>query len=201
MTLRRKLKFTGSAQYWKDRYYRGGDSGAGSYGHLAAFKAHTINQFVKDHDVKSVVEFGCGDGHQLSLARYPHYVGYDVSPHAIRLCRERFQHDKSKWFSLTDQFLHRYHADLALSLDVIYHLVEDSVYHEYMHRLFDSAEKYVIIYSSNHADNEGRADHVWHRKFTDWILENKPDWSILGVVANAYPEDSVSNFYFYGRAL
>ena len=37
-------------------------------------------------------------------------------------------------------------AELALSLDVIYHLVEDTVYESYMGQLFDSATKYVIVY-------------------------------------------------------
>lgn len=40
-------------------------------------------------------------------------------------------------------------ADLTLSLDVIYHLIEDNVFFTYMDRLFDSSTKFVIIYSLN----------------------------------------------------
>ena len=43
-----------------------------------------------------MVEFGCGDGNQLSLAQYPRYVGLDVSRTAIGLCQRRFAKDPAK---------------------------------------------------------------------------------------------------------
>ena len=64
-----------SAQYWRDRYRSGGNSGAGSYGRLADFKAEIVNAFVREHDVASVIEFGSGDGAQLALADYPTLSG------------------------------------------------------------------------------------------------------------------------------
>lgn len=39
-----------------------------------------------------------------------------------------------------------------MSLDVIYHLIEDEIYNKYMNNLFMAAEKYVFIYSSNFTD-------------------------------------------------
>lgn len=36
-------KWTGSTDYWKNRYLEGGNSGAGSYNNLAQFKAEVIN--------------------------------------------------------------------------------------------------------------------------------------------------------------
>lgn len=58
-----KLKrFQGSEEYWIRRYNKGRKSGAGSYGHLAAFKAGILNRFVRENEVKSVIEYGCGDG-------------------------------------------------------------------------------------------------------------------------------------------
>ena len=94
------LIFPGSQAYWEGRYAGGGTSGAGSYGALAEFKAELLNAFVKDKSVKSVIEFGCGDGHQLSLASYPKYIGLDVSKTAIELCTERFRDDSDKRFAL-----------------------------------------------------------------------------------------------------
>ena len=76
------LAFRHSAQYWDDRYRLAGNSGAGSYGRLADFKANVLNEFVAREKIASVVEFGCGDGNQLSLSRYPRYTGFDVSEHA-----------------------------------------------------------------------------------------------------------------------
>jgi hypothetical protein len=43
----------------------------GSYGKFAAFKAEVLNAFVQEMRVDTVIEFGCGDGNQLTLARYP----------------------------------------------------------------------------------------------------------------------------------
>ena len=68
---RQRLRFTGSASYWEHRYAYGGNSGAGSYGSTACAKADLLNSFLKDERLLSVIEFGCGDGHQLSLADYP----------------------------------------------------------------------------------------------------------------------------------
>lgn len=60
--------------------------------------------------------------------------------------------------------------ELSLSLDVIYHLVEDKVYEKYMHDLFSLASRYVIIYAW---DTEERKNyHVRHRNFSKWIRNN-----------------------------
>jgi hypothetical protein len=96
--LRQQVAFRGSATYWEQNYARGGTSGPGSYGHLALGKAAFLNTFVREHDVRSVIEFGCGDGAQLSLADYPSYVGLEVSRSAIARCRHPFAGDAAKSF-------------------------------------------------------------------------------------------------------
>ena len=88
-----------------------------------------------------MIEFGCGDGNQLSLAEYPSYIGLDVSRTAIGLCQRRFSGDPAKSFFLYDGtcFTDRagvFAADLALSLDVVYHLTEDAVFETYLRHLF-----------------------------------------------------------------
>jgi hypothetical protein len=142
--------FPGSAAYWENRYSAGGTSGAGSYGKLAEFKASVLNRFVAEKQITSVIEFGCGDGNQLLYAMYPRYIGLDVARKAIRLCREKFQNDVTKSFFLYDPecFVDRagvLHADLALSLDVLFHLVEDEVFTRYMELLFQAGQRFVII--------------------------------------------------------
>lgn len=136
--------FAGSAQYWERRYVRGGDSGSGSYGKLAKFKADVLNQFVARHNVQNVIEFGCGDGNQLQLAHYSQYLGFDISPTAVARCRERFRNDPHKSFRLMSEYAGE-QGDLSLSLDVIYHLVEDEVFEDYMRTLFAASRRYVII--------------------------------------------------------
>ena len=38
-----------SKKFWNERYLNGGNSGSGSYNHLAHFKANVINQFIKNN--------------------------------------------------------------------------------------------------------------------------------------------------------
>lgn len=194
-----------SKAYWNKRYMAGRRSGAGSYGKLAEFKAEVIGTFVRENGITSVIEYGCGDGNQLRLSNYPRYLGFDVSEKAISICKELFEHDQTKSFKILDEYQGK-KADLVLSLDVIYHLIEDSVFTDHMSKLFDSATKFVIIYSSDTDDNEeNRHLHVRHRKFTKWIKRNLKDWTLEKRIPNRYPHErrsdagSFSDFYIYRR--
>ena len=69
--------------YWNKRYRRGGNSGAGSYNHLAEFKSDVINSIIKKFELFSMVEFGCGDGNQLAGFLVESYTGFDLSSKAI----------------------------------------------------------------------------------------------------------------------
>lgn len=195
-----------SASYWNDRYSRGGTSGKGSYGDLAEFKAEVINDFVENNYVETVIEFGSGDGNQVSLMRYDRYVGFDVSLESIKICRGMFEGDVSKRFELYDDYQGE-RADLSLSLDVIYHLVEDSVYKDYMEKLFYSSDRFVIIYSSN-VESDSVAltlPHVKHRKFSSWVEHNFPEWRLVKYIPNKYPysngdgEGSFADFFIYSK--
>jgi SAM-dependent methyltransferase len=197
-------RFRGSSSYWETRYRRGGTSGAGSFGRLAEFKAQTLNAFVERASIRSVIEFGCGDGSQLTFARYQSYVGIDVAKSSISSCRRRFAGDPTKAFYLARQMpagLGRF--DLVLSLDVIYHLVEDEAFEAYMHSLFAHAGRFVTIYSSNKVELSD-APHIRHRRFTSWIEAHKPEWCQTGFIPNIYPFDkarlddtSFADFYFF----
>jgi SAM-dependent methyltransferase len=203
--LRPERRFTDSNSYWESRYASGRDSGAGSYNRLAQFKASVINSFVEENQVADVIEFGCGDGAQLRLANYQRYIGVDVSSQAIALCRKRFSGDATKTFYSTSDLPVDAAADLALSLDVVYHLVEDEVFERYMRQLFECARQFVIIYSSNE-DRDGQAPHVRHREFTRWVSENAPQSRLMGVVKNKFPYDpeyphktSFADFYIFQK--
>jgi len=195
--------FNGSKNYWQKRYEKGGNSGDGSYGNLAAFKARILNQFVADNNISTIIEYGCGDGNQLKQAEYPAYVGFDVSPNAIDLCNNLFAGDETKQFKLVDDYDGE-RAQLTLSLDVIYHLVEDPVFQCYMELLFDSSDQFVIIYSSDTDNNPKlRPLHVRHRAFSKWIAANRPNWKQIEKIENEFyaeknvPGESFANFYIY----
>lgn len=192
-------KFQDSATYWEKRYAAGGDSGKGSYGDLAKFKAEVLNDFVERNKIKKVMEFGCGDGNQLKLATYPRYVGFDVSMTAVNNCRKLFIDDRTKRFELVGDYDGE-KAELVLSLDVIYHLVEDDVYEQYMRRLFSSSEKFVIIYSNDvDEDPEMGKAHVHSRKFSKWINEKAQDWELKEKILNRHREASAADFFVYEK--
>jgi SAM-dependent methyltransferase len=201
--LRQRVLFRCSATYWEQNYARGGTSGPGSYGCLAEGKAAFLNEFVREHGVRSVIEFGCGDGHQLSLANYPRYVGLDVSPAAIRMCERRFAGDATMSFFRYDGacFVDRggwFSADLAISLDVIYHLVEDAVFEAHMRHLFGAAQRFVIIYATD-TRMGGTAPHVRHRHFSPWVSSHSPQWRLVQVVPGPNSGPGRADFFIYQR--
>jgi SAM-dependent methyltransferase len=201
--LRQRLAYGDSASFWERNYARGATSGSGSYGALAEGKGRFLNTLVREQAVGSVIEFGCGDGNQLSLADYPRYVGLDVSRSAIGLCQRRFAADPAKSFFLYDGtcFTDRagvFTADLALSLDVLYHLTEDRVFETYLTHLFAAGRRLVVIYSTNE-EMGGTAPHVRHRYFTSWIEANCPGWALTGVSRGPSAERARADFFVYER--
>jgi len=201
--LRQQLAYSDSARYWEWNYARGATSGSGSYGALAEGKSRFLNTLVREHAVRSVIEFGCGDGNQLALADYPHYVGLDVSRSAIALCQRRFAADPAKSFFLYDGmcFTDRtgtFTADLALSLDVVYHLTEDTVFETYLTHLFAAGQRLVVIYSTNQEISD-TAPHVRHRHFTPWVEANCPGWALTGVTQGPNADQARADFFVYER--
>ncbi len=191
-----------SAAYWEDRYRQGRTSGSGSRGRLAAFKADFIDRFIVGNRVDDMVDMGCGDGVLLSMLRVPSYVGIDVSPTSLAHCRQRFPEHRFVHFDVIDLVAP---ADLAVSIDVVFHLVEDEAYIRHMQALFDHARRFVLIYSSN-VEAGRQAPHIRHRRFSDDVAGTLPAWRLVAHVPNVYPFDpadpdatSFADFFVYAR--
>lgn len=202
--LRQRLAYSDSATFWEQNYSQGLTSGTGSYGGLADGKRQFLNDLVRQRAVRSVIEFGCGDGNQLSLAEYPSYVGLDVSRTAIGLCQSRFAGDPSKSFFLYDGtcFTDRagvFSADLAMSLDVVYHLTEDATFEAYLTHLFAAGRRFVVVYSTN-MEKTGTPPHVRHRHFTPWVEANCPGWSLASVTRGPNTERARADFFVFERS-
>jgi 2-polyprenyl-3-methyl-5-hydroxy-6-metoxy-1,4-benzoquinol methylase len=202
-TIGRYRSMPHTSKFWEKRYAEGGNSGPGSYGRLAQFKADFINAFIEDNSIKTVIEFGCGDGNQLLQANYQSYIGFDVSQTAIDLCKKRFADDGSKVFYMLQEFAGQ-RADVTLSLDVIYHLVEEDVFERHMKALFKAAYRFVVIYSSNKDQDPTQSyTYIRHRKFTRWIEENIKGWRLKKHLPNPYPfkddfqSESFADFYIF----
>ncbi|MER7433906.1 class I SAM-dependent methyltransferase [Pseudonocardia alni] len=204
MELRRRLRFPGTETYWDRRYEAGGSSGAGSYGPQAEWKARVVNGWVAEREVTSVVDLGCGDGNQLALAEYPRYLGLDLSAAAVRLCIRRFADDPTKSFLSYDPGSSAdpagwLRADMSLSMEVLFHLVDDGMFEDYLARLFDSADRYVVVCSSDRADLT-QGPHERHRPFTPWVERNRLGWTIEERVDPPSDIALVSSLYLFRRS-
>ncbi len=191
------VAFQSSHQYWNARYAGGGDSGEGSYGALARYKSSFINRYIATHRIGSVIEFGCGDGNQASHLVVERFTGVDISLHCVESCRKKLA--RPGWrFLLLDDYIARPEPseyDCALSLDVIYHLIEDQVYNDYLDRLFDASRAHVLIYSSNFSSYDARMPHIRHRMVVDDVAARFPGWELAGNETNPFAKDIDSPDY------
>ena len=171
-----------SKKYWNDRHIKTRRTSVTRYNQLSIFKAKIINNFIGSNNIKSIIDYGSGDGNQVKLINTENrlYTGIDVSSFIISKCNMIFKDDPTKTFIHTDDMDHPDHeldAELVLSSGVLYHLVEDDVYEQYMNRLFRMSNKYVIIYAPNLYHNE--AIHVNNREFIEYIFDKFKNFHLI----------------------
>lgn len=187
-------------RYWDERYRRNRTSGEGSEGQKAVAKAQRINDLIRVEDVESIIDWGVGDGTVLSMidSSVP-YLGVDIAPITIQRLQEHYRQTRyRKWprmFKLADQaWLDADAADLAMSLDVIFHCVEHGEYQLHLLRVFTSAQRLVLIHSSDH-DGGRTARHVRWRRWTSDVAALFPQWTLV-----ERPSDPRAiGFYLYRR--
>lgn len=193
--------------YWNKRHSgRRMGSGDGSRGALGDYKAGIVASIIDELRIKSVTDYGCGEGLWLErlagmLTREVSYYGFDVSESAVEQCRERLRGRCFVYFSVltADSDIPVVVSDMAMSIDVIYHLVDDYEYAAYMRRLFASAWRYVLIYSSNE-ERKGGLPHMRPRRFTDWVDAHAREWTLERMIDNPHKPATLSDFYLYKKA-
>lgn len=79
-------------------------------------------------------------------------------------------------------------ADLSISLDVIFHLVEDEIFEKYMFDLFKFSTSYVIIYAWD--VDEEKKYHIRQRNYSKWIKKNIHSFHLKKHIIS----DQVNNF-------
>lgn len=164
-------------QYWDNRYKSGGNSGKGSYGVYKTYKSKVINKIIKEYKIQSVTDFGCGDGNQINDIKPPKYVGLDIAPSSVNICKKKYNLDTTKSFYVYDHTTYKktYPSEMSMSIDVMYHIFEDNIYHKYISDIFENSSRFVLIYSTNF-DEKYNGVHVKNREFTkhtpdDWVLK------------------------------
>lgn len=190
--------------YWENTYKNGGNSGAGSYGMLAEFKAEVINRIIALHKLTRVIEFGCGDGNQLSYMDYKKYLGLDVSASSIQMCAKRFASDPSKSFMLYNpgSFLNQgfIEADLAVCLDVLYHITNEEDYISTLRDLFSVSADWVIIYTRiTNAHSTSGVETIQDRNIFDYLAAF-PEYKVEEIIPQRYPDLSSADFLLLRKA-
>lgn len=183
--------------YWERRYREGRTSGAGSQGQAALDKASCVNWLIEKECIHSIIDWGVGDGVVLShMDAVETYIGVDVSLTVLnRLHAQRQPHQRFLTFTEAVQSMAR--ADLALSLDVLQHLVNDEEYHAYLDAVFGSAFRFVLIYNTDYPGGR-TARHVLRRKWTPDVETRFPQWEHVG----EKPDDPTRPaFFLYRRRL
>jgi len=186
--------------YWNKRYLVGGNSGLGSYGELGLFKVNFVNNFLKEKNIESVIEFGCGDGSQLRQINYKKYLGLDVAASSVEMCSKLFKEHNNKSFLLYDpmHFVNNnfLKADLVVCIDVLYHIIPEDHFLKTLDDIFSCSNKYVILYTSIDAyklEPYKKGTHVRHRDMVSY-LKNINDYNIMDIVHNPLPNLSSASF-------
>jgi hypothetical protein len=182
---------------WETHYLNGENSGDGSYGDLCFFKTNVLNEHIRKHNIQSIFDFGSGDGSQIENVITKNYVGVDISKKAVSLCRERYSSDSTKIFYYVGDYTFDKTFDMTMSLDVIYHILEDDLYRDYMNKLFRSSNKWVIIYSSNYSGHKHQ--HMYTKKFTDDVAEWFKNFRLVETIPQLYPNKSSADFYIFEK--
>lgn len=181
-------------KYWESRYASGKNSGAGSYGKNAEFKAKVIDRVVAEYGITSIGDFGCGDGNQISLIKTQvDYTGYDISPTTIKACQSKFSGDKSKQFYEFDPMTFKPDAiyDMTMCLDCLFHITKEEEWLKTIDCICRSAERVVLLVTNTEVIPEEYFPHVNFKRKILPVLDKRPDVCIEEVITQStHPESN-----------
>lgn len=131
--------------------------------------------------------------------------GWTSAPKPRPFAASASRGDASKLFLLLDDYAGQT-ADLSLSLDVLFHLVEDGVYFDYLDRLFKAGRRFVVVYATSVGNAPRTLRHVRHRPVESDIATRFPDFArltdleaMLPAPPRAQGEGGYTRFFIYQR--
>jgi SAM-dependent methyltransferase len=131
------------------------DSGSGSADTVTQAYVQMVRDFIARHDVRSVVDLGCGDfrvGRQLATDSVD-YTGVDIVRPLVDRNRRRFGGPKVRFEHrnlIEDRDLPR--ADLALLRQVLQHLSNDEIL-----RVLENCQRYPYLIVTEHLPTDASA--------------------------------------------
>lgn len=189
-------------KYWQDRYVSGGNSGAGSYGDEAIFKANFINHWIEELGINTITEIGSGDANNLLLYKVnTSYCGYDISEKAVEISNEKTKriHNGLKYFFTSKLNEIDYDAKLCLCLDVFYHQVNDDDFNALFDLIFKKGNwKYVIVYTAEYSNisEELLGNHMKYREIQSKVAALN-SWELMHWISGYSNDKLPSNKRFF----
>ncbi len=131
-----------------------GTSGTGSTLEITREYRAYVEDFVKKHSVKSVVDAGCGDWSFSSAMDWGNasYLGVDIASDVIAAVRNKHETDKIKFQvgNITDELPA---AELLISKDVLQHLSNELVHKFIRTNLRKGRYRWVILTNDRGSEN------------------------------------------------
>lgn len=134
----------------------GKGSGEGSLPENTEAYRWFLEQFIRDHQIKSVVDYGCGDWQFSKLVDWggAQYLGLDVVDSLIKHHTEAYSSDHVKFQSVDSIPDQLPHADLILLKDVLQHWPNQAIL-SFMAKI----EYYKFALITNCVNPEGQTDN------------------------------------------
>ena len=131
-----------------------GTSGTGSTLDATTEYRAYIEEFIKTHHIKSVVDAGCGDWQFSSLTDWNHarYLGVDISTEVINGVKKKYQ-KQGVSFAVGDVTDSLPAADLLLCKDVLQHLPNALIIKFIKNNLKKGKYKWAILTNDRGGDN------------------------------------------------
>jgi SAM-dependent methyltransferase len=131
-----------------------GTSGTGSTLEITREYRAYVEEFIKKHRVKSVVDAGCGDWSFSRAIDWGHasYLGVDIASDVIAAVRNKHETDRIKFQvgNITDELPA---AELLISKDVLQHLSNELVHKFIRNNLKKGKYKWVILTNDRGSEN------------------------------------------------
>ena len=131
-----------------------GTSGSGSTLEITQEYRAYVEDFIKKHAVKSVIDAGCGDWGFSSAMDWgdASYLGIDIASDVIEAVRKKYERGKIR-FQIGDITEDLPAADLLISKDVLQHLSNKLVHQFIKNNLRKGKYKWVILTNNRGSEN------------------------------------------------
>ncbi|HLU29904.1 MAG TPA: glycosyltransferase [Glycomyces sp.] len=154
----------------------GADHRLGSGGSEGIPKARFIGDLVKEQEITSVIDWGCGDEEALEKLDLHgvEYTGVVASEDALERMRKRFAERPGHTFTLPHGCERWERRELALGSEALPLCPDDAEYEQSLKRLFESSRRFVLVCVAQ----DGADRRLRPRSIAGDVSERFPEWEL-----------------------